>query len=136
MLPLEFLAGSDYSRRIKNTLQGRAPCLVERSWLSNLYPAYFSASQDRSEHEVDRMKSSLILCYGHVAAQAPRELLLARVESDILRSMFQCFNTKVGVVAVCVGQLYNARVLMYFTLCCLGSGNKGRDQGIVYSNCV
>lgn len=85
------------------------------------------------------MKSSLILCYGHVAAQAPRELVLARVESDILRSMFQCFNTKVGVAAVCVGQSHNARVLIYlisFTLCCLGSGNKGRDQGIVYGNYV
>lgn len=55
----------------------------------------FSIFKDRSEHEVERMKSSLILCYGHVAAQAPRELVLARVESDILRSMFHCFNTKV-----------------------------------------
>ncbi|XP_057647697.1 maestro heat-like repeat-containing protein family member 1 isoform X1 [Chionomys nivalis] len=55
----------------------------------------FNIFKDRSEHEVERMKSSLILCYGHVAAQAPRELVLAKVESDILRSMFQCFNTKV-----------------------------------------
>ncbi|XP_036064685.1 maestro heat-like repeat-containing protein family member 1 isoform X1 [Onychomys torridus] len=55
----------------------------------------FSIFKDRSEHEVERMKSALILCYGHVAAQAPRELVLAKVESDILRSMFQCFNTKV-----------------------------------------
>lgn len=70
---------------------------MESSSLSTCYPADFSASQDRSEHEVERMKSSLILCYGHVAAQAPRELLLAKVESDILRSMFQCFNTKVGI---------------------------------------
>lgn len=80
------------------------------------------------------MKSCLILCYGHVAAQAPRELVLARVESDILRSMFQCFNTKVGVADVRGGQSHNARVLPYFTLCCLGSGNKGRDQGIVYGD--
>lgn len=43
------------------------------------------------------MKSALILCYGHVAAQAPRELVLAKVESDILRNVFQCFHTKVGV---------------------------------------
>lgn len=55
----------------------------------------FSIFKDRSEHEVERMKSALILCYGHVAAQAPRELVLAKVEADILRSMFQCFNTKV-----------------------------------------
>lgn len=63
---------------------------------------YFSASQDRSEHEVERMKSCLILCYGHVAAQAPHELVLAKVESDILRCMFQCFNTKVGGHCSCL----------------------------------
>lgn len=80
------------------------------------------------------MKSALILCYGHVAAQAPRELVLAKVEADILRSMFQCFNTKVSIAAVCVGRSHNSRALIYFTFCCLGSGNKGRDQGIVYSN--
>ncbi|XP_055482603.1 maestro heat-like repeat-containing protein family member 1 isoform X2 [Psammomys obesus] len=64
----------------------------------------FSIFKDRSEHEVDRMKSSLILCYGHVAAQAPRELLLSKVESDILRSMFQCFNTKDPALKLCLVQ--------------------------------
>ncbi|XP_034373203.1 maestro heat-like repeat-containing protein family member 1 isoform X3 [Arvicanthis niloticus] len=64
----------------------------------------FSIFKDRSEHEVERMKSSLILCYGHVAAQAPRELVLARVESDILRSMFQCFNTKDPALKLCLVQ--------------------------------
>ncbi|XP_048215034.1 maestro heat-like repeat-containing protein family member 1 isoform X2 [Perognathus longimembris pacificus] len=55
----------------------------------------FSIFKDRSEHEVEKVKSALILCYGHVAAWAPREMVLAKVESDILRNMFQCFNTKV-----------------------------------------
>ncbi|KAM4865340.1 maestro heat-like repeat-containing protein family member 1 [Thomomys bottae] len=55
----------------------------------------FSIFKDRSEHEVEKVKSALILCYGHVAARAPREMVLAKVESDILRNMFQCFNTKV-----------------------------------------
>lgn len=64
----------------------------------------FSIFKDRSEHEVERMKSCLILCYGHVAAQAPRELVLARVESDILRSMFQCFNTKDPALKLCLVQ--------------------------------
>lgn len=45
---------------------------------------------------MEKVKSALILCYGHVAARAPRELLLARVESDIFRNMSQCFSTKVG----------------------------------------
>ncbi|XP_007954301.1 maestro heat-like repeat-containing protein family member 1 [Orycteropus afer afer] len=54
-----------------------------------------SIFKDRNESEVEKVKGTLILCYGHVAAQAPRELVLARVEADILRNMFQCFNTKV-----------------------------------------
>ncbi|XP_075405229.1 maestro heat-like repeat-containing protein family member 1 isoform X2 [Tenrec ecaudatus] len=54
-----------------------------------------SLFKDRSDSEVEKVKSTLILCYGHVAAQAPRELLLARVEADVLRNMFQYFNTKV-----------------------------------------
>ncbi|XP_032111925.1 maestro heat-like repeat-containing protein family member 1 isoform X2 [Sapajus apella] len=56
--------------------------------------------KDRSETEVEKVKSALILCYGHVAARAPRELVLAKVESDILRNIFQHFNTKVLGVKV------------------------------------
>ncbi|KAM6171630.1 maestro heat-like repeat-containing protein family member 1 isoform 2-T2 [Erethizon dorsatum] len=55
----------------------------------------FSIFKDRSEHEVEKVKSALILCYGHIVARAPRELVLAKVESDILPNMFQCFNNKV-----------------------------------------
>uniref|UniRef100_A0A452F4X2 Maestro heat like repeat family member 1 n=1 Tax=Capra hircus TaxID=9925 RepID=A0A452F4X2_CAPHI len=57
----------------------------------------FSIFKDRSESEADRVRSALILCYGHVAARAPRELLLARVEADVFRNMSQCFSTKVGL---------------------------------------
>ncbi|KAM5211021.1 maestro heat-like repeat-containing protein family member 1 isoform 10-T19 [Hipposideros larvatus] len=56
----------------------------------------FNIFKDRSENEVEKVKGTLILCYGHVAARAPRELVLARAESDILRNIFQCFSTKVG----------------------------------------
>ncbi|XP_036278441.1 maestro heat-like repeat-containing protein family member 1 isoform X1 [Pipistrellus kuhlii] len=55
----------------------------------------FNIFKDRSDNDIDKVKGTLILCYGHVAARAPREQLLARVESDILRNMFQCFSTKV-----------------------------------------
>ncbi|XP_017695437.1 PREDICTED: maestro heat-like repeat-containing protein family member 1, partial [Lepidothrix coronata] len=54
-----------------------------------------SPPQDRSDTEVEKIKSTLILCYGHVAVAAPRELLLPRVEADILRNIFQYFHTKV-----------------------------------------
>ncbi|XP_054564362.1 maestro heat-like repeat-containing protein family member 1 isoform X1 [Eptesicus fuscus] len=55
----------------------------------------FNIFKDRSDNDIDKVKGTLILCYGHVAAQAPRELVLARAETDILRNMFQCFSTKV-----------------------------------------
>ncbi|XP_037659046.1 maestro heat-like repeat-containing protein family member 1 isoform X4 [Choloepus didactylus] len=55
----------------------------------------FNIFKDRNESEVEKVKGALVLCYGHVAARAPRELLLARAEADILRNMFQCFSRKV-----------------------------------------
>ncbi|XP_076692216.2 maestro heat-like repeat-containing protein family member 1 isoform X5 [Callospermophilus lateralis] len=55
----------------------------------------FSIFKDRGEQELEKVKSALILCYGHVAARAPHELVLAKVESEVLRNMFQCFSTKV-----------------------------------------
>ncbi|KAJ6661488.1 hypothetical protein lerEdw1_014397 [Lerista edwardsae] len=55
----------------------------------------FSIFKDRSDHEVEKVKSALVLCYGHVARCAPRELVLARIEADILRNIFLYFHTKV-----------------------------------------
>ncbi|XP_047399899.1 maestro heat-like repeat-containing protein family member 1 isoform X2 [Sciurus carolinensis] len=55
----------------------------------------FSIFKDRGEQELEKVKSALILCYGHMAMQAPHELVLAKAESEFLRNMFQCFNTKV-----------------------------------------
>lgn len=52
--------------------------------------------QDRSDNEVEKIKSTLILCYGYVAMYAPKELVLSRIEADILKNVFQYFNTKVG----------------------------------------
>ncbi|XP_036904684.1 maestro heat-like repeat-containing protein family member 1 isoform X3 [Sturnira hondurensis] len=66
-----------------------------RSDMSRKSMGIFNIFKDRSESEAERVKGALILCYGHVAAQAPRELVLARAEADILRNMFQCFSTKV-----------------------------------------
>nr|XP_055204498.1 maestro heat-like repeat-containing protein family member 1 isoform X8 [Gorilla gorilla gorilla] len=60
--------------------------------------------KDRSENEVEKVKSALILCYGHVAARAPRELVLAKVESDILRNIGQHFSTKDPALKLCLVQ--------------------------------
>nr|XP_009673741.1 PREDICTED: maestro heat-like repeat-containing protein family member 1 isoform X5 [Struthio camelus australis] len=55
----------------------------------------FSIFKDRSDNEVEKIKSTLILCYGFVAVYAPKELVLSRIEADILKNVFQYFNTKV-----------------------------------------
>uniref|UniRef100_A0A663N4H3 Maestro heat like repeat family member 1 n=1 Tax=Athene cunicularia TaxID=194338 RepID=A0A663N4H3_ATHCN len=57
----------------------------------------FSIFKDRSDNEVEKIKSTLILCYGYVAVYAPKELVLSRIEADILKNIFQYFNTKPGL---------------------------------------
>ncbi|XP_077872592.1 maestro heat-like repeat-containing protein family member 1 isoform X9 [Ictidomys tridecemlineatus] len=64
----------------------------------------FSIFKDRGEQELEKVKSALILCYGHVAARAPHELVLAKVESEVLRNMFQCFSTKDPALKLCLVQ--------------------------------
>ncbi|XP_032171625.1 maestro heat-like repeat-containing protein family member 1 isoform X3 [Mustela erminea] len=55
----------------------------------------FNIFKERSENELEKLKGTVILCYGHVAARAPRELVLPKVESDLLPNMFRYFSTKV-----------------------------------------
>nr|XP_060483348.1 maestro heat-like repeat-containing protein family member 1 [Panthera onca] len=93
----------------------------------------FNIFKDRSENEVEKVKSTLILCYGHVAARAPRELVLAKVESDILRNIFQYFNTKVLGIKVetkvqCVGAKCEL-CLFSFPWAGLVVSFRGRSQG-------
>ncbi|XP_077209590.1 maestro heat-like repeat-containing protein family member 1 isoform X2 [Paroedura picta] len=54
----------------------------------------FSIFKDRSDHEVEKVKGTLILCYGFVARYAPSELVLARIDTHILRNILLYFNTK------------------------------------------
>uniref|UniRef100_A0AAR2JL30 Maestro heat-like repeat family member 1 n=1 Tax=Pygocentrus nattereri TaxID=42514 RepID=A0AAR2JL30_PYGNA len=49
----------------------------------------------KNDVDVEKMKSTLILCYGYVALHAPEEQLLARLDNDILRNISKHFNTKV-----------------------------------------
>ncbi|XP_011483379.1 maestro heat-like repeat-containing protein family member 1 isoform X1 [Oryzias latipes] len=55
----------------------------------------FNLLKDRNEVEVEKVKSTLILCYGQVALNAPPETILNRIDQDILRSISKHFNTKV-----------------------------------------
>ncbi|KAH0617331.1 hypothetical protein JD844_015380 [Phrynosoma platyrhinos] len=96
---------------------GRQPsglqCTVLALHLPQRLLVAFPCPQDRSDHEVEKVKSTLILCYGYVARHAPGELVLARIDTEILRNVFLYFNTKVD---------------LSFSLLPLCSGNKGRNQ--------
>lgn len=52
-------------------------------------------TQERNDVEVEKVKSTLILCYGHVALNAPPEKILNHIDQDILCSITKHFNTKV-----------------------------------------
>ncbi|CAB1334802.1 unnamed protein product, partial [Coregonus sp. 'balchen'] len=47
----------------------------------------FSLLKDKNDMDVEKMKSTLILCYGYVALHAPEDQILSRIDSDILRSI-------------------------------------------------
>ncbi|XP_039868821.1 maestro heat-like repeat-containing protein family member 1 isoform X1 [Simochromis diagramma] len=55
----------------------------------------FNLLKERNDVEVEKVKSTLILCYGQVAANAPPEKILNRIDQDILRCISKHFNTKV-----------------------------------------
>ncbi|XP_061572342.1 maestro heat-like repeat-containing protein family member 1 [Cololabis saira] len=58
-------------------------------------PSIFNLLKERNEVEVEKVKSTLILCYGQVAINAPPDKILNRIDQDILRSISKHFNTKV-----------------------------------------
>uniref|UniRef100_UPI00398EC6BC maestro heat-like repeat-containing protein family member 1 n=1 Tax=Pristiophorus japonicus TaxID=55135 RepID=UPI00398EC6BC len=49
-------------------------------------------------HQVDnhimKVKSTLILCYGQIMSRCPRDLILPRIETDILHNVLALFNTR------------------------------------------
>uniref|UniRef100_A0A1A8FIU1 Maestro heat-like repeat family member 1 n=2 Tax=Nothobranchius korthausae TaxID=1143690 RepID=A0A1A8FIU1_9TELE len=63
-------------------------------------PSIFNLLKERNDVEVEKVKSTLILCYGQVALNAPPEKILNRIDQDILRSISKHFNTKVTHHAV------------------------------------
>uniref|UniRef100_A0A8C2WJ67 Maestro heat-like repeat family member 1 n=1 Tax=Cyclopterus lumpus TaxID=8103 RepID=A0A8C2WJ67_CYCLU len=58
-------------------------------------PSIFNLLKERNDVEIEKVKSTLILCYGQVAFNAPPEKILTRIDQDILRCINKHFNTKV-----------------------------------------
>ncbi|XP_061676018.1 maestro heat-like repeat-containing protein family member 1 isoform X2 [Syngnathoides biaculeatus] len=57
-------------------------------------PSIFNLLKDRNDVEVEKVKSTLILCYGQVAMNAPPEKILNCIDQDILPCISKHFNTK------------------------------------------
>ncbi|XP_018587460.2 maestro heat-like repeat-containing protein family member 1 [Scleropages formosus] len=55
----------------------------------------FGLLKDKSDVDMEKVKSTLILSYGYVALHAPEDKILGRIDSEILHSMSRHFNTKV-----------------------------------------
>ncbi|XP_059496590.1 maestro heat-like repeat-containing protein family member 1 [Stegostoma tigrinum] len=58
-------------------------------------PSLFQILKDKSDVDVEKAKSTLILCYGYLTLYAPKELILPRIEKDVIRQVLSHFNTKV-----------------------------------------
>ncbi|GAB1601977.1 maestro heat-like repeat-containing protein family member 1 isoform X2 [Argonauta hians] len=48
--------------------------------------------RDRNETDVEKVKATLILCYGHVTLFAPNTLLISRMEMTILKAIYPFFT--------------------------------------------
>ncbi|XP_043562386.1 maestro heat-like repeat-containing protein family member 1 [Chiloscyllium plagiosum] len=56
---------------------------------------FFNILRDKPEVDLDKVKSTLVLCYGNMALYSPEELVLSRVESHILPAVVNQFMTGV-----------------------------------------
>uniref|UniRef100_A0A8B9BSX0 Maestro heat like repeat family member 1 n=1 Tax=Anser brachyrhynchus TaxID=132585 RepID=A0A8B9BSX0_9AVES len=94
----------------------------------------FSIFKDRSDNEVEKIKSTLILCYGFVAVHAPKELVLSRIEADILKNIFQYFNTKVLGIKVETKDL-TLKLCLIRSICMISQAiyNGGKCGDFVFS---
>ncbi|XP_061529897.1 maestro heat-like repeat-containing protein family member 1 isoform X2 [Phycodurus eques] len=87
-------------------------------------PSIFNLLKDRNDVEVEKVKSTLILCYGQVAVNAPPEKILNCIDQDILRCISKHFKTKdltmklsliqsVGLVAKAISECVKKRSYVF-----------------------
>ncbi|XP_065253939.1 maestro heat-like repeat-containing protein family member 1 [Emys orbicularis] len=94
----------------------------------------FSIFKDRSDNEAEKIKSTLILCYGYVARYAPKELVLSRIEADILRNVFHYFNTRVLGIKVETKDLM-LKLCLIRSICMISQAisNSAQSDAFVFS---
>ncbi|XP_017265503.1 maestro heat-like repeat-containing protein family member 1 isoform X2 [Kryptolebias marmoratus] len=88
-------------------------------------PSIFNLLKERNEVEVEKVKSTLILCYGQVALNAPPEKILNRIDQDILRCISKHFNTKDLTMKLSLIQSVG--------LIAKAISNCGKNQGYIFS---
>uniref|UniRef100_A0A4W5KHG1 Maestro heat-like repeat family member 1 n=1 Tax=Hucho hucho TaxID=62062 RepID=A0A4W5KHG1_9TELE len=93
----EILISARHNDAIERAVKPLSPHLSQAMILlitfAFIYHHMFSMTLD-NDLDVEKMKSTLILCYGYVALHAPEDQILSRIDSDILRSISKHFNTK------------------------------------------
>ncbi|XP_048380905.2 maestro heat-like repeat-containing protein family member 1 [Stegostoma tigrinum] len=57
--------------------------------------SFLNSLMEKVDGDIEKMKSTLILCYGYVALYAPEDLLMPRLETGILQHVVSLSNTKV-----------------------------------------
>lgn len=91
-------SGERKPKRLNKPIKGSQTCVVIVITIlitANVVFYGYLVKQDKNDVDVEKMKSTLILCYGYVALNAPEDQLLIRLDNDILRNISKLFNTKV-----------------------------------------
>ncbi|KAK9513462.1 hypothetical protein VZT92_026993 [Zoarces viviparus] len=97
-------------------------------------PSIFNLLKERNDVEVEKVKSTLILCYGQVALNAPPEKILTRIDQDILRCITKHFNTKVlGIKVETKDLTMKLSLIQSIGLIARAISECGKKQGYVFS---
>ncbi|XP_048380852.1 maestro heat-like repeat-containing protein family member 1 [Stegostoma tigrinum] len=92
--------------------------------------SFFNILKEKLDGDMERVKSTLILCYGYVALYAPEGLILQRVEMHILDHILSLSNTKVlGIRVETKDLMIKLTLIKAVTLIAKAVyANKGRHQ--------
>ncbi|XP_033117617.1 maestro heat-like repeat-containing protein family member 1 isoform X2 [Anneissia japonica] len=65
---------------------------VAKEDMSRKSSGFLGLIKDKSEADVERIKSTIMLCYGYLTLYAPHDLITSRLDTNILRNIQPHFN--------------------------------------------
>lgn len=89
--------------------------LYDNTFLLPEVEQFHVVKQDKSEGDIERVKATIMLCYGYVALYSPPSLIISRMEATILRTISPYFT---NVRVSCKVQTSNVRKIFYFAKKC------------------